>query len=120
MKLIGRILIILGVAWLIVMGMNWLRAQNLLPINPDMARSERFVNREGREGFFRPERGFNEFRERGERHFEEPSLDGVGDMVGTLIKIGIITGIVVVIDRILRFTSQRVRRSGLPMGHNSY
>ncbi len=118
MKLIGRIFIILGIAWLIVMGMNWLRAQNLLPINPDMARSERFVNREGREGFFRPERGFGESGERGERHFAEPSLDGVGDMVGTLVKIGIITGIVVIIDRILRFTSQRARRSGLPVGRS--
>jgi len=118
MKLIGRILIILGVAWLIVMGMNWLRMQNMLPINPDTARSERFVDGERREGFMRPGRGFGEFRERGERHFEKPSLDGVGDVLGTLTKIGIITGIVVVIDRILRFTSQRVRRSGLPVSRS--
>jgi hypothetical protein len=113
MKLIGRILIILGVTWLIVMGLNWLRMQNMLPINPDTARSERFVDGEHREGFMRPGRGFGEFGERGERHFEEPSLDGVGDVLGTLTKIGIITGIVVVIDRILRSTSQRMRRSAM-------
>jgi hypothetical protein len=86
MKLIGRILIILGVTWLIVMGLNWLRMQNMLPINPDTARSERFVDGEHREGFMRPGRGFGEFRERGERHFEKPSLDGVGDVLGTLTR----------------------------------
>jgi hypothetical protein len=33
--------------------------------------------------------------------------------LGTLVKIGIITGIVVIIDRILRSTSQRMRRSAM-------
>lgn len=127
MKLLGRILIILGVAWLIVMGMNWLVAQQLLPVNGS-AYPERFVGDERGEGFrwaergggfrgagrgegFRgAERGGSEFGARGEHIAEAPSPASAGDLLGTLAKIGIITVIVVAIDQVIRFFRHRSRR----------
>ena len=94
MKLLGRILIILGVACLIVMGMNWLVAHQILPVNGS-AYPERFVGGERSEGFRWAERGGGEFGGRGEHIAEAPSPASAGDLLGTLAKIGIITVIVV-------------------------
>lgn len=118
MKLLGRILIILGVACLIVMGMNWLVAHQILPVNGS-AYPERFVGGERSEGFrwaergggFRgAERGGGEFGGRGEHIAEAPSPASAGDLLGTLAKIGIITVIVVAIDQVIRFFRHRSRR----------
>ncbi|WP_298820603.1 hypothetical protein [Chloroflexus sp.] len=110
MKIIGRILIILGVAWLIVMGMNWLRTENVLPTD-QFATTEGFRERERprggiREGIFSAE-GRPPFGERDGHPGETPSLAGATEMVGTLAKLGIITMIVVAIDLILKFFNRR-------------
>ncbi|WP_448336534.1 hypothetical protein [Chloroflexus aurantiacus] len=118
MKLLGRILIILGTAWLIVMGMNWLVDQQLLPVNSS-AYPERAVGDERGEGFrwaergggFRgAERGGGEFGGRGEHITEALSPANAGDLLGTLAKIGIITVIVVAVDQVIRFFRHRSRR----------
>ncbi|WP_322513240.1 hypothetical protein [Chloroflexus sp.] len=121
MKMIGRILIIAGVAWLIVMGMNWLRANNLLPVNQGALPAAGFSEREQGAAFWRPERGAGfvrpedgPFGERGDHHSEGPSLAGATEMVGTLIKIGLITLIVVVIDQVARFAKRRQRQRAAP------
>ncbi|MGQ9612717.1 hypothetical protein [Chloroflexus sp.] len=118
MKLLGRILILLGVACLIVMGMNWLVAQQILPVNgsayPERfggdERGEGFRWAERGEGFRETERGGGEFGERGKRIAEAPSPANAGDLLGTLAKIGIITVIVVAIDQVIRFFRHRSRR----------
>ncbi len=112
MKTIGRILIILGVAWLVVMGLNWLRVQNLLPVNQTMTMEGQREGWRGRERDFGAGRYRSEeahlFAERGDHHYRStPSLADAKDMLGTLAKIGIITVIVIAIDRIIRLFNRR-------------
>ncbi|WP_322822624.1 hypothetical protein [Chloroflexus sp.] len=122
MKLLGRILIILGIAWLIVLGMNWLVDQHRLPVNSSTFPAqfagdefgEEFRLTERGEGLRRVERGDGEFGGRGEHIAEAPSPANAGDLLDTLVKIGIITVIVVAIDQVIRFFQHRLRRQAAP------
>ncbi len=110
MKWIARILIILGAAWLIVMGVNWLREQRVLPVVQTVEQREGWNRQESGPGSGRGawrERGFERG---GDHHIEGPSLTAGMDMLDTLIKIAIITVVVVLIDMIVRFATQRRSR----------
>ncbi len=107
MKWIARILIILGAAWLIVMGVNWLREQRVLPVGQAVEQREGWSEQERAFGFGRGAQRESGFARGGDHHIEGPSLTAGVEMLGTLLKIAIITVIVVLIDKIVRFAARR-------------
>ncbi|WP_322489697.1 hypothetical protein [Chloroflexus sp.] len=110
MKTLGRILIIVGVAVLVAMWFNWLRVNHLLPVTQVAAREEGFRARERGAIVFGGEREGGAFAGRGEHHINEaPSLANVNELGEALIKIGLITIVVVIIDKIIRLFKRRQR-----------
>lgn len=120
MKVLPRIAIILAVAFVVVLGLNWLREHNLLPGQPTLSAGEGFGPRGESRGEFpgefrgdraRPE-GFerNEFRRPGDHRAEGPSLAGSVEMAGTAVKMGLVAAPVVLIDLLARRRRRPSRR----------
>ncbi|WP_298408759.1 hypothetical protein [uncultured Chloroflexus sp.] len=114
MKTLGRILIIVGVAVLVAMGFNWLRVNHLLPVTQVAAREEGGRGRERSAVIFSGERENGALAGRGEHRINEaPSLANAGELGEALIKIGLITIVVVIIDRLIRLFKHRQRQAAV-------